>query len=107
MSPTLHKILMHGGDIIRQFPPTITSGMLSEEPGESSNKDIKHVQLAHARQSSLTFRNLDTFLWLIGRSDPVILTQSTMNKKVPKKVTESYPQAVLDFCDAATPYFHE
>ena len=34
MSPTLHKILAHGGEIIRLLPPYILFGFLSEEPSE-------------------------------------------------------------------------
>ena len=36
MCPSLHKILYHGGDIIRLLPPTILVGFLSEEPTERS-----------------------------------------------------------------------
>ena len=34
MCPSLHKILYHGGEIIRLLPPSIFVGMLSEEPSE-------------------------------------------------------------------------
>ena len=36
MCPSLHKILYHGGDIIRLLPPKILLGFLSEEPTERS-----------------------------------------------------------------------
>ena len=34
MSPSLHKVLKHGGEVIRLLPPSILIGMLSEEPTE-------------------------------------------------------------------------
>ena len=40
MSPTLHKILFHGGDIIRLLPPSILMGFLSEEPSERFTNQI-------------------------------------------------------------------
>ncbi len=39
--PTLHKVLCHGGEILRLFPSSLTSGQFSEEPAEASNKDVK------------------------------------------------------------------
>ena len=41
MPPTLHKILSHGGEILRLFPSSLSSGHFSEEPAEASNKDVK------------------------------------------------------------------
>ncbi len=35
------QLLRHGGEILKIIPSTITSGMLSEEPQEASNKDVK------------------------------------------------------------------
>lgn len=59
--PGLHKGIKHGADILRMIPPNLSSGLLSEEPAEAANKDVKSFQIDHARQSSLKLRNLDTF----------------------------------------------
>ena len=46
MSPTLHKILFHGADIIRLLPPSILMGFLSEEPSERFTNQIEiNIQL--------------------------------------------------------------
>jgi len=39
MPPTAHKLLMHGGDIIRSFQ--LPMGMLSEDAQEGRNKDFR------------------------------------------------------------------
>ena len=44
LSPTLHKILEHGSQVMQLFPDCVTSGILSEEPAEASNKDVKKFQ---------------------------------------------------------------
>lgn len=95
--PTLHKIFEHRADVIRLFPPSITSGMLTEEPLESTSKDVKNFQLDHSRQTSLVDRNWDTFHRLLDRSDPKILRHVT-DKKLAQNSREPIPKAVLDLC---------
>ena len=46
--------------------------MMSEEPAESANQDIKNCQLEHAFQGNPQRRNLDTFHRLIDRPGPAI-----------------------------------
>ena len=82
--------------MIRLFPPTITSGMLSEEGSESANKDIKAWQNTHSRQSDPVKRNLDTFNRLLDRSDPLVLMNFDTKKN--KKIYEPFPKEVLDLC---------
>ena len=97
LSPTLHKILVHGSQVIQLFPDTITSGMLSEEPGEASNKTLKHFQAHHARQDSAENRNLSVFHRMMDRSDPQIVHHFT-NRQKTGKAAEVFPKAVLDLC---------
>ena len=49
MSSSVHKILIHGADIINHvlFP----IGMMSEEAQESRNKDLKNFRGEHTRKN--------------------------------------------------------
>ncbi len=98
MPPTLHKILEHASDILELFPATISSGQMSEEPQESSNKDVKSFQIQHSRQTSLKERNLDTFHRMMDRSDPVILSYLFQKKKNRRNKDEAFPPDVLALC---------
>ena len=74
LNATFHRIFDHGHEIIRLFPPTITSGMLSEEAVEATNKDLKSFQIKHSRQNRPDLRSLDTFNRQMDRSDPQVCT---------------------------------
>ena len=41
LTPTVHKPMDHGKLLLEIIPPTLTPGMLSEEPAEASNKFYK------------------------------------------------------------------
>ena len=97
MNVTMHKILEHSGEFLRLLPPTITSGMLTEEASESSNKDIKGWQINHAVQINPTLRNLSVFNRLNDRSDPLVLEQMP-NKKDMRHRAGSFPPEVLALC---------
>ena len=71
MSPTLHKVLEHGHQILQLLPPTLTAGMLSEEPAEASNKDVKFFQKYHTFQGVPKTKNLQVFHRMMDRSDPL------------------------------------
>ena len=100
MSPTMHKVLQHSAEYISLLPPTITSGMLSEEASESANKDIKKWQISHARQNNPTNRNLDVFCRLMDRSDPYVASFYSSKKKWRPK-HESFPEVVLSLCKSS------
>ena len=106
MSPTLHKVLVHIKEIIQYFPPTITSGMLSEEATETANKDIKNFIEHHAPQHDLTARNLSVFTRFIVRSDPDVLAHE-FPRKITKSNKEVYPQEVLDMFEEVSTIYHE
>ena len=61
LSPTGHKIVDHPEHYLDLFPDTIGTGMTTEEPAESANKDLKGFQIDHAWQGNAQRRNLDTF----------------------------------------------
>ena len=50
MPPAVHRVLIHGAEIIRAAKVPI--GVLSEEPQESRNKDIKNYREMRARKCS-------------------------------------------------------
>ena len=101
LSPTLHKILEHGSLVIQLFPDSIMSGVLSEEPAEASNKDVKHFQLNHARQDSHEHRNIDVFHRQMDRLDPQILHYYEKNRKAQRKSHDVFPRAVLELCKSS------
>jgi len=72
MSATLHKILIHGADIIRTS--LLPVGMLGEEASEARNKHYKHYREFHSRKKSRVANLEDVFYRLMDTSDPVIST---------------------------------
>ena len=96
--PSLHKMFDHCDDFLKVFPSTLTTGMMSEEPGESANKDIKRFQIENAFQGDPERRNLDTFNRLIDRSNPKVL-YFLVDKKLERRSSEELPQEVLDLLE--------
>ncbi|CAH2106515.1 unnamed protein product [Euphydryas editha] len=79
MTPTMHKILVHGGKVIENS--LVPIGQLSEEAAEARNKHFRSYRLNFARKFSREECNLDIYHRLLLTSDPLI---SSMRKK--KKV---------------------
>ena len=97
MTPSMHKVIEHLPEILRLLPPTVSIGMLSEEPSESANKDIKHWQLNHSRQNDPELRNLDVIKRLCHCSDPLVLSEMSPKKK--KNLNDlNYPAEILNLC---------
>ena len=92
------QVWEHGAEVMECFPVTIRSGLLSEEPAEASNKDVKAIQLNHSRQNSILNRNCDTFLWMMMRSSWQILSQLDQKIVARRKRADAYPKDVLDMC---------
>lgn len=70
MTPTLHKVLVHGASIIKNA--LLPIGQLSEEAAEARNKHFKLYRQNFARKFSREDCNLDVFNRLLLTSDPVI-----------------------------------
>lgn len=70
MSPTLHKVLLHGAFIAEKAPFPL--GELAEDAQESINKLLRDYRKNHARQSGRSVNNEDIFKRLLIRSDPYI-----------------------------------
>ncbi|KAI8122715.1 hypothetical protein CVS40_6479 [Lucilia cuprina] len=91
MSPTLHKILIHGPDIV--CDSKLPVGILSEEAQEACNKTFKKVRENNARRCGGKENLEDIFNFLIVNSDPII----TKTRKIPKKNKQELPQEVKEF----------
>jgi hypothetical protein len=78
MTPTLHRILFHGKDLIDACPVPI--GWTSEECSEANNKFARDFELNHSRKTSNEDNFMDLFHRLIDISDPVLVTSSIKEK---------------------------
>jgi hypothetical protein len=83
MSPTVHKILIHGPEIVSSV--LLPIGQLSEEAQESCNKFIKKYRVDNARKCSRTSNIEDVFKRLLVVSDPLI----SNHRKLPQKKIRS------------------
>lgn len=90
MSATVHKILIHGADIIESL--LLPVGQLSEDVLEASHKAYKTIRLHHSRKTARVHTNTDILHMLLISSDPVISSyrKATRNRK------NVYPQEVLN-----------
>ncbi|XP_025414995.1 uncharacterized protein LOC112686776 isoform X2 [Sipha flava] len=79
MPSSLHKILIHGADVIRYA--VLPIGYLSEEAQESRNKDFKMYRRHHTRKNSRINTNKDLLHVLLISSDPLISTIRLLPKK--------------------------
>lgn len=69
--PTVHKVLRHGGQIVRHLSELPIS-FFSEEAQESRNKDYKRFRLYHSRKTARAETTRDVLNNLLVSSDPVI-----------------------------------
>ncbi|GAB0089562.1 hypothetical protein DMENIID0001_041280 [Sergentomyia squamirostris] len=79
MSPTTHKILMHGGMVIENFMLPI--GQLSEEAAEARNKHYKEYKSRFARTCSRKSTIHDVFYRLLLTSDPYMSLSQLKHSK--------------------------
>lgn len=70
MPPSVHKLLMHGSDIISCFK--IPFGWLSEEPQEGNNKIFRRICQENSRMVNRKATNEDIMHYLMILSDVVI-----------------------------------
>lgn len=88
MSASLHKILIHGADIIKSLP--LPLGQLSEDVLEASHKSYKKLRQYHSRKTSRIDTNTDILNWMLIISDPVI----SSHRKKTKKNSENFNEIV-------------
>lgn len=90
MTPTMHKVLRHGAEIISNA--LLPIGQLSEEAAEARNKHIREFRLHHARKFSREQCNRDVLNRLLLTSDPLL---SGM-RKAPKKHSGAFHKEALE-----------
>ena len=72
MAQFVHKVLIHGHDIIQQ--QTFRIGLMSKEAQEGKNKDFKNYRKNFSRKTSRRATNTDLMNRLLISNDPVIST---------------------------------
>ncbi|XP_053952723.1 uncharacterized protein LOC128859715 [Anastrepha ludens] len=91
MSQTVHKILIHSGEIIKNS--ILPVDMLGEEASEARNKDYKKFRLQHSRKHSRMANLEDLFCRAIDTSDP-LLSSLRLKERLQQKVQLSLPKEV-------------
>lgn len=83
MPISIHKLLIHGIDIISSF--SLPIGQLSEEALEARHKEIRYNRLNHTRKCSRENSNKDLMNVLLITSDPFVtsLRKTNTKKKIP------------------------
>lgn len=92
MSSTVHKLLIHGADIIEKNN-IVPIGTLSEEASESRNKDFRRFREHHSRKRSRQDSNQDILNMLVVSSDPLL---SAQRPKLDAKKKQSFFAETLD-----------
>lgn len=90
MSPTVHKILIHGPLVVQHA--LLPIGMLSEEAGEARNKYFRQFRHRFSRKFSREQCNQDIVNRLLLTSDPLL---SSMRSK-PLKRSKSFSSAAIE-----------
>lgn len=79
MPSTIHKVLVHGCDIIEFFELPI--GELSEDALEARHKDFRKIRLNNARKCSRIAANTDIIRTLLLTSDPHLASLRKVKSK--------------------------
>lgn len=95
MSSTVHKLLIHGADIIEKND-IVPIGTLSEEASESRNKDFRRFREHHSRKISRQDCNQDILNMLVVSSDPFL---SANRPKLDSKKKQEYFPETLDLIE--------
>lgn len=102
MPSSIHKILIHGADIINKA--VLPIGMFSEEALESRNKDFKSYRRNNTRKMSRKYTMQDLFNILLLSSDPLISTISKNHSTI-SKANEALSEEVLKLLSNPEDYF--
>jgi hypothetical protein len=94
ISPTIHKIVVHGAAIIDAID--LPLGLLSEEPSESNNKEIRKAKTQHSRRNSPVNTMMDTYNRGMDKSDPVIISWLSEEKLANRPKRPKLPLEVAD-----------
>ncbi|XP_044573606.1 uncharacterized protein LOC123257740 [Drosophila ananassae] len=97
MSPTLHKILIHGSQIIAAS--VVPVGCLGENASEARNKLYKRDRQMHARRNSRINNLMDVFHRSMDSSDPLISSMG-IKKRTARHKKQPLPQDVIELLEA-------
>lgn len=92
MSATVHKILVHGSQIIKNS--VIPVGCFGENASEARNKLYKRDRIAHARKDTRKNNMTDVFNRAMDSSDPLISSLSLSAREKYRK-REKLPEEVI------------
>lgn len=98
MTPTMHKILIHGATIIENS--LLPIGQLSEEAQEARNKHFRKYRENFARKFSREECNKDIYYRLLLSSDPLI---SCMNRSAKKNYSKAFCPETIAILLSAEP----
>ncbi|XP_017484189.1 PREDICTED: uncharacterized protein LOC108372867 [Rhagoletis zephyria] len=79
MPSSVHKVLVHGCDVIKYFDLPI--GSLSEEALECSHKNIRKYRLNRSRKTGRLQSNTDLMTRLILSSDPLVAFKRNIKQR--------------------------
>lgn len=94
MPATVHKVLIHGNDIIEAA--VLPIGMLSEEAEEARNKDYRNYRLMFSRKCSRTATNTDVLHRLLASSDPYISSIRRQPRKHILELDDVVKEMIID-----------
>ena len=85
--PAVHKILIHGSDIIKALPLPI--GWYSEECQEANNKHFRQARLLCSRMFNRTASNEDVLHYMLIASDPFVSRNRYIESRKVKKLSDA------------------
>lgn len=94
MPVTVHKILLHGSDVIQRVMVPI--GQLSEEVLESRHKEVRKFRLHNTRKISRLKTNEDLLHCLLISSDPLVSTYRQIPSSKKKELFDETNQLLLE-----------
>ena len=99
LTPTVHKILAHGKDIIEY--QCLPIGELSEESQESLNKFYKKFRLQNTFKASRVRQNEDLFNILAASSDSLISSLRHVKSRI--ELENNYSLEMISLLDIPSP----
>ena len=87
MSPSVHRVLVHGAAVMRQLPLSV--GTYSEEPQESRQKHNKQYRAGHASKVCRLHTMRDQFNYRLVSSDSVVVRIIQEELQRPRRRRES------------------
>ena len=98
MPPSVHKVLIHGGEVIRHA--ILPIGQLSEEALEARNKDCRRFREIHIRKFSRMDTMEDLFHMLLITSDLLIRSNRHLIKQKTSKLSLKVKQLLWEPLDS-------